>query len=57
MRVFCSSNILCQEILSSELSLHRKQLLSELVRLEGFITLTDQFNLSPTDRYNTPYSY
>ena len=53
MRVFCSSTIfLSQEILSSELSFvqHRKQLLSELVRLEGFITLTDfQFKFLPID--------
>ena len=51
--MFCSSNIfLCQELLSSELSFvqHRKHLLSELVRLEGFITLTDfQFKFLPID--------
>ena len=43
MRVFCSSNVLCQKIFSSELSFvqHRKQLLSELIPLKGFITVTD----------------
>ena len=43
MRMFCSSNILCQENFSFELSFvqHGKQLLSELIRLEGFITLTN----------------
>ena len=43
---------MCQEIFSSELPFaqHRKQLLSELVRLEGFITLTDfQFKFPPID--------
>ena len=42
-RVICSSNVLCQEIFSSELSFvqHRKLLLSELIRLKGFITVTD----------------
>ena len=53
MRVFCSSNIfLCQEILSSELSFaqQRKQLLSELIGLEDFITLTDfQFKFLSID--------
>ena len=41
--MFCSSNILCQEIFSSELSFvqHRKQLLSKLICLKGFLTLTD----------------
>ena len=52
MRVFCSSNnFLCQEIFSSEFSFsvqHRKQFLSELVPLEGFITFMDfQFNFLP----------
>ena len=50
--MFCSSNILCQEIFSSELSFvqHRKQLLSKLICLEGFITLTGfQFMLLTID--------
>ena len=50
--MFCNSNILCQEIFSSELSFvqHRKQLLSKLICLEDFITLTDfQFMLLTID--------